>query len=120
MKKALASAAIASALLLTGCAGGGDRATAREGCIEDARSQLPSNVEEVNTSKLETTNMSDAFKELADNPLPDDPDADVLWTTVGDIWYREDGNDRHASVLCFVTFEDGQPSEPIEATLTYE
>lgn len=119
MKKAVVGATIAATLLLAGCAGGGDGAAAHKGCIDDAVAQLPTGVEDINTSKLETSNMSDAMKELIDNPLPDDPEDDVLWATTGDIWYRDNGRDESAGVICMVTFKDGQPTEPIEATLTY-
>ena len=100
--------------------GGGDQATAHNGCIEDAKAQLPADVEQVDTSKLETFNMNEAMREVIENPLPPDPDDPIMWSTAGDIWYRVSGDDESASVICLTEFKDGQPVEPIEATVTFQ
>lgn len=110
---------VSLALLLTGCGSPSDEDKAHNGCIEDAKKQLPSGVERVDTSKLETSNMDETFREMLDNPLPPDPEAGVLWSTTGDIWFRVDGDDKHASVLCLTEFKNGEPTEPIEAILTF-
>ncbi|HEY9366224.1 MAG TPA: hypothetical protein VIP55_06290 [Agromyces sp.] len=120
MKKSAAIAVgLGSMFLLAGCVGGSDGAKAQEGCIEEARKQLPSDVETADTSKLETVNMSDAMREVIENPLPPDPEDGVLWSTTGDIWYRVNGDDSSASVLCLTEFKNGEPVEPIEANVTF-
>lgn len=119
MKKRFAIAsALVAALALTGCAPQSDLQKAHEGCVQDAISQLPEGVSEVNTSKMETANMSEAMRELIENPLPPDPEDGVMYSTTGDIWYRDSGDDESRSVLCLTTMKDGQPEEPFEATLT--
>lgn len=119
MKATVAVICASSLLLLAGCAGASDEAKAHNGCVEDAKQQLPSGAERVDTSKLETSNMTQAMREAIDNPLPPDPEDGVLWSTTGDIWFRTDGGDKHASVLCLTELKDGEPTEPIEAILTF-
>lgn len=117
-KGVLIAGGFAVALALTGCAPQSDQSVAHESCVASAKEQLPKDAEQVNTSKLETTNMSEAIRELAENPLEPDPNDPVLYTTAGDIWYRSAGQDQSQGVICTAEMKDGKPVEPIEAILT--
>ena len=63
--------------------------------------------------------MSDDMRELAENPLPPDPEDGTMYSTTGDIWWRDHNGDHSASVLCLVSWKDGQPEEPVEAIVTF-
>lgn len=117
MRKALTAAVIVAATaVLAGCASN-PADIARQGCIESATSQLPDGASDINTSKLETANLDEVMRELAENPLEPEPGASVTYSTAGDIWYRYGGKDKSKSVVCLVTLKDGKPTEPIEATV---
>ena len=103
---------------LAGCSSPSDQQKAHDACVKDAVSQVQDGAEEVDTSKLETSNMSEAMRELIDNPLEPDPTDGVLYATTGDIWYRTQSGDRSQSVLCTVTVVNGEFETTPEAILT--
>lgn len=118
MNKGVVPLALCAVMFLAGCTAQSDEAVAHNGCIESATDQLPPNATDINTSQLETTNVSEAMREVAENPLEPDPDDPVMYATAGKVWYKFGDQDRSVSVICTTEMLDGEPAVPIEAVTT--
>lgn len=115
MRKRLAATALAGVvLLLAGCSAP-DRATqARDQCLKSAEEQVG---HPLDPSGLEVINMGDALyeAELTDERKTDDSNA--TFSVTGDVTWETDGTETRKSMLCAVTFEDGELKDEVTAAI---
>lgn len=115
MRKLLTATALAGVvLLLAGCSAPDRETQARDLCLKSAEEQTGHSL---TPKDVKSMNIGDALYEAELTDERDTDDANATFTVTGDVTWEEGSTEKRQSMLCTVTFEDGELKGEVDAAL---